>query len=113
MARRLASKSCVSRAMTGPWLRRAHSFRKRRTSSATMASAGATCWRRSCRVWSRMRQVALSIVRCPDGAEAKCFYQRHSLMGASPGRLKEVKRPGSKRGAYIYVDSLEAASLSI
>ncbi len=51
----------------------------------------------------------LTLVRCPDGAEGKCFYQRHSLMGASPGQLKEVKRAGSKRGAYIYVDSLEAA----
>ncbi|MBV8032115.1 MAG: DNA ligase D [Betaproteobacteria bacterium] len=49
----------------------------------------------------------LTLVRCPDGAEAPCFYQRHSLMGASPGELKEVKRAGSKRGAYIYADSLE------
>ncbi|MGE5640725.1 MAG: DNA ligase D [Clostridia bacterium] len=51
----------------------------------------------------------LTLVRCPDGAEGKCFYQRHSLMGASPGQLKEVRRAGSKRGAYIYVDTLEAA----
>src|SRR5688500_3890948 len=47
----------------------------------------------------------LSLVRCPDGAEAKCFYQRHLGMGASPGDLKEVERLRSSQGKYLYLDS--------
>jgi bifunctional non-homologous end joining protein LigD len=47
----------------------------------------------------------LTLVRCPDGAEAKCFYQRHLAMGASPGEVKTFKRLRSSKGYYIYVDS--------
>ena len=47
----------------------------------------------------------LTLVRCPDGAEAKCFYQRHLGMGASPGELKEVERLRSSKGKYLYLDS--------
>jgi bifunctional non-homologous end joining protein LigD len=48
-------------------------------------------------------------VRCPDGVGKQCFYQRHLLMGASPGELKTVRR--EKKGgksAYIYADSMDA-----
>lgn len=48
----------------------------------------------------------LTLVRCPDGAEAKCFYQRHLGMGASPGEVKTFKRERSSKGYYIYLDSL-------
>ena len=48
----------------------------------------------------------LTLVRCPDGAEAKCFYQRHLGMGASPGELKQFKRERSSKGYYLYLDSL-------
>jgi bifunctional non-homologous end joining protein LigD len=51
----------------------------------------------------------LTLVRCPDGAEKKCFYQRHLLMGASPGDLRTFKRERSSKAAYIYIDTLEAA----
>ena len=47
----------------------------------------------------------LTLVRCPDGAEAKCFYQRHLGMGASPGEIKTFKRLRSSKGYYIYIDS--------
>jgi bifunctional non-homologous end joining protein LigD len=47
----------------------------------------------------------LTLVRCPDGAEAKCFYQRHLGMGASPGDLKTVARLRSAKGKYLYLDS--------
>jgi bifunctional non-homologous end joining protein LigD len=47
----------------------------------------------------------LTLVRCPDGAEAQCFYQRHLGMGASPGELKEVERLRSSKGKYLYLDS--------
>jgi bifunctional non-homologous end joining protein LigD len=48
----------------------------------------------------------LTLVRCPDGAEAKCFYQRHLGMGASPGELKQFKRERSSKGYYLYLDSI-------
>ncbi|HYG56387.1 MAG TPA: DNA ligase D [Burkholderiales bacterium] len=52
----------------------------------------------------------LTLVRCPDGAEGECFYQRHLLMAKSPGNLKTVPRHrGTSKGAYIYLDSLEGA----
>jgi bifunctional non-homologous end joining protein LigD len=42
----------------------------------------------------------LTLVRCPDGVEKQCFYQRHLGMGASPGDLKTF----SQR-KYLYLDS--------
>ena len=42
----------------------------------------------------------LTLVRCPDGAEKKCFYQRHLGMGAHPGELKTF----AKR-KYLYLES--------
>jgi len=47
----------------------------------------------------------LTLVRCPDGAEAKCFYQRHLGMGASPGELKTFERLRSSKGKYMYLES--------
>jgi bifunctional non-homologous end joining protein LigD len=47
----------------------------------------------------------LTLVRCPDGAEAQCFYQRHLGMGASPGDLKQIERARSSKGRYLYLDS--------
>jgi bifunctional non-homologous end joining protein LigD len=43
----------------------------------------------------------LTLVRCPDGAEGECFYQRHLAMGASPGEVKTFKRLRSSKGYYI------------
>jgi bifunctional non-homologous end joining protein LigD len=48
----------------------------------------------------------LTLVRCPDGAEAQCFYQRHLNMGASPGEVLTFKRERSSKGHYIYVNTL-------
>ncbi len=50
----------------------------------------------------------LTLVRCPDGAEKPCFYQRHLAMGASPGDVKTFKRERSSKGYYIYIDSHSA-----
>ncbi|HKU46208.1 MAG TPA: DNA ligase D [Burkholderiales bacterium] len=47
----------------------------------------------------------LTLVRCPDGAEKPCFYQRHLGMGASPGELKQIERLRSSKGKYLYLDS--------
>jgi bifunctional non-homologous end joining protein LigD len=48
----------------------------------------------------------LTLVRCPDGAEKECFYQRHLNMGASPGDVLTFKRLRSSKGYYIYVNTL-------
>jgi bifunctional non-homologous end joining protein LigD len=48
----------------------------------------------------------LTVVRCPDGAEKECFYQRHLGMGASPGDVLTFKRLRSSKGYYIYVNTL-------
>ena len=53
-----------------------------------------------------LRNRPLTLVRCPDGAEAKCFYQRHLGMGSSPGELKQFKRERSSKGYYLYLDSI-------
>jgi bifunctional non-homologous end joining protein LigD len=50
----------------------------------------------------------LTLVRCPDGADKQCFYQRHLAMGASPGKVKTFKRLRSSKGHYIYIDSHSA-----
>jgi len=50
----------------------------------------------------------LTLVRCPDGVEKECFYQRHLAMGASPGDVKTFKRERSSKGYYIYIDSHSA-----
>jgi bifunctional non-homologous end joining protein LigD len=60
------------------------------------------------RLLPHVKDRPLTMVRCPDGAEAKCFYQRHLLRGASPGEVKTFKRERSSKGAYIYVDTLGA-----
>ena len=44
----------------------------------------------------------LTLVRCPDGADKECFYQRHLAMGASPGEVKTFKN------RYIYIESHRA-----
>ena len=48
----------------------------------------------------------LTLVRCPDGAEKPCFYQRHLNMGASPGEVQTFKRLRSSKGYYIYVNTM-------
>ena len=50
----------------------------------------------------------LTLVRCPDGAEKPCFYQRHLAMGASPGDVKTFKRSRSSKGYYIYIETRSA-----
>ena len=50
----------------------------------------------------------LTLVRCPDGAEKECFYQRHLAMGASPGDVKTFRRERSSKGYYIYIESHRA-----
>ncbi|MGH8741576.1 MAG: DNA ligase D, partial [Burkholderiales bacterium] len=48
------------------------------------------------RLLAHVKDRPLSLVRCPDGAEGKCFYQRHLVKGMKA------------KGAYMHADSLEA-----
>jgi bifunctional non-homologous end joining protein LigD len=45
----------------------------------------------------------VSLVRCPDGAEGKCFYQRHPALGIAAHTFRREK-PG--KPPYIYLQSL-------
>jgi bifunctional non-homologous end joining protein LigD len=49
----------------------------------------------------------VSLVRCPAGAEKKCFFQRHAASGV-PEQLKDVKIPGFDE-PYLYLE--DAAGL--
>ena len=60
------------------------------------------------RLLPHVKDRPLSLVRCPDGAEGECFYQRHLTMARSPGHLQTVRRERSSKGAYIYAAHLEA-----
>jgi len=60
------------------------------------------------RLLAHVKDRPLSLVRCPDGAEGQCFYQRHLTMARSPGSLRTVKRERSSKGAYIYASDLNA-----
>jgi bifunctional non-homologous end joining protein LigD len=60
------------------------------------------------RLLPHVKQRPLSLVRCPDGAEGECFYQRHLAMARSPGSLRTVTRERSSKGAYIYAADLQA-----
>ena len=48
----------------------------------------------------------LTLLRCPEGAEAKCFYQRHP--GAGPGAVGAFKGERSGRGEPLFVNSIPA-----
>ncbi len=46
----------------------------------------------------------VTMVRCPTGAEKKCFYQRHTASGVLP-QLKEVTVPGFDE-PYLYIEDV-------
>jgi bifunctional non-homologous end joining protein LigD len=46
----------------------------------------------------------VTMVRCPVGAEKKCFYQRHAASGVLP-QLKEVTVPGFDE-PYLYIEDV-------
>jgi bifunctional non-homologous end joining protein LigD len=47
----------------------------------------------------------LSLVRCPDGAEGKCFYQRHPAAGL---KLAPVKGSG-----YVYLETVDQIAAAV
>jgi bifunctional non-homologous end joining protein LigD len=46
----------------------------------------------------------VTMVRCPTGAEKKCFYQRHAASGVLP-ELREVTVPGFDE-PYLYIEDV-------
>jgi bifunctional non-homologous end joining protein LigD len=60
------------------------------------------------RLLEHLKNRPLSLVRCPDGAEGKCFYQRHPLAHAREGDVLTFRRESSGKRAYIYVNTLES-----
>jgi bifunctional non-homologous end joining protein LigD len=46
----------------------------------------------------------VTMVRCPTGAEKKCFYQRHAASGVLP-ELKQVTVPGFDE-PYLYIEDV-------
>ena len=46
----------------------------------------------------------VTMVRCPTGAEKKCFYQRHTASGVLP-ELREVPIPGFDE-PYLYIEDV-------
>jgi bifunctional non-homologous end joining protein LigD len=60
------------------------------------------------KIWKRMRpHVAgrvLALVRCPEGAEGQCFFQKHARMGIPTEFLHLVQEQGEK---IISIDNLD------
>ena len=46
----------------------------------------------------------VTMVRCPTGAEKKCFYQRHAASGVPP-ELREIAVPGFDE-PYLYIEDV-------
>jgi bifunctional non-homologous end joining protein LigD len=64
------------------------------------------------RIWQRMRpHVAgrvLALVRCPEGAEGQCFFQKHARMGIPTEFLHLVQEKGEKIISIDHLDGLIA-----
>ena len=59
------------------------------------------------RILPHIARRPVTLVRCPTGADKKCFYQRHPASGVLP-QLKEVAVPGFDE-PYLYIE--DAAGL--
>jgi bifunctional non-homologous end joining protein LigD len=64
------------------------------------------------KIWKRMRpHVAgrvLALVRCPEGAEGQCFFQKHAHLGIPTEFLHLVQEKGEKIIALDHLDGLIA-----
>jgi bifunctional non-homologous end joining protein LigD len=54
------------------------------------------------RILPHIARRPVTLVRCPTGADKKCFYQRHAGSGVLP-QLKEVTIPGFDE-PYLYIE---------
>jgi bifunctional non-homologous end joining protein LigD len=64
------------------------------------------------KIWKRMRPHVtgrvLALVRCPEGAEGQCFFQKHARMGIPTEFLHLVQEKGEKIIALDHLDGLIA-----
>jgi bifunctional non-homologous end joining protein LigD len=64
------------------------------------------------RIWKRMRPHVtgrvLALVRCPEGAEGQCFFQKHARAGIPVEFLQSVQEEGEKIIAIDKLDGLIA-----
>jgi bifunctional non-homologous end joining protein LigD len=54
-----------------------------------------------------IRDRPLSIIRCPDGVAAGCFFQKHTLAGLKRVHTVELHEESGGDGTYLYVRSPE------
>jgi bifunctional non-homologous end joining protein LigD len=47
----------------------------------------------------------LALVRCPDGVEGQCFFQKHAAAGLTSERIRRIK--DAKGEELIYIDDLD------
>jgi bifunctional non-homologous end joining protein LigD len=64
------------------------------------------------KIWKRMRPHVtgrvLALVRCPEGAEGQCFFQKHARLGIPTEFLHLVQEKGEKILALDHLDGLIA-----
>jgi bifunctional non-homologous end joining protein LigD len=64
------------------------------------------------RIWPRMRPHVtgrvLALVRCPEGADGQCFFQKHARAGIPTEFLHPVQEKGEKIIALDHLDGLIA-----
>jgi bifunctional non-homologous end joining protein LigD len=64
------------------------------------------------KIWKRMRPHVtgrvLALVRCPEGAEGQCFFQKHARLGIPTEFLHLVQEKGEKIIALDHLDGLIA-----
>jgi bifunctional non-homologous end joining protein LigD len=50
----------------------------------------------------------LTLVRCPQGHEKQCFYQKHAQEGLPEAiRSLDIREEGGKREPYVYIEDLD------
>jgi len=50
----------------------------------------------------------LSLVRCPDGADQECFFQKHPMTGMPDAiRIGDARAARGNRQQYVYVDDID------
>ena len=55
-----------------------------------------------------LRERPLSLVRCPDGWNAECFYQKHASKSVNPAVTRIVVPEGGGKATYMAADSVSA-----
>jgi bifunctional non-homologous end joining protein LigD len=61
------------------------------------------------RIMPHIERRLLSLVRCPDGADGQCFFQKHESKGFPAAiKLMEIAESDGKKDNYLYATDLSA-----